>query len=302
MHGSEFSELKAFVAVADRRNFARAAEYLGLVPSTISQTVRALEERLGVRLLNRTTRNVSLTDAGERLLTRVRPAIMELDAAVGDLDEFRDTPTGTLRLNVSTGAAQIVLAPAMKAFLAAYPAISLDITVDDEESDIVSGRFDAGIRIGRRVAKGMQMVQVSETLRVIAAASPAYLAQNPAPILPLDLQRHNCVGLRKNNQTLPWEFKKGKNEVEISVSGTLVVSSIELLVSAIVDGIGIGYMVESYLAEHITAGRLVPLLQDWSQPQHSYYLYYSGKGHLPVPLQALIDFFRQRRARKSGAA
>lgn len=294
MHGSEFSELRAFVAVADRRNFARAAAHLGLVPSTISQTVRALEERLGVRLLNRTTRNVSLTAAGEQLLARVRPAIMELDAAVGDLNEFRDTPTGTLRLNVSTVAAQIVLAPAMKAFLSAYPAISLDITVNDEESDIVGGRFDAGIRIGWRVAKDMQMVQVTEPTRLIAVASRAYLAQNATPAVPADLQRHNCIGLRKNNQVMVWEFEKGENKVEISAGGSLVVNSMELLVRAALDGIGIGYTLESYVADHIAAGRLVPLLVDWSPAQHTYYLYYTGKGHVSVPLKILIDFLRLR--------
>jgi len=292
MHGSEFSELRAFVAVAERRSFSRAAGQLGLGASTISQTVRALEERLGVRLFNRTTRSVSLTDAGERLLARVRPAITELAAAVEDLNDFRDTPTGTLRLNISSVAAQIVLAPALRKFLAAYPAISLDVTVDDDESDIVGGRFDAGIRIGRRIAGDMQMLRVSAPTRLIAMAAPAYLADHSLPVSPNDLQRHACISLRNNGRILDWEFQKGKNKVEVSVSGPLTVDSMDLMVRATLEGVGIGYTMESHITDHIGAGTLVPLLLDWSVPQHSYYLYYSGRGHLPVPLSALIAFFR----------
>src|ERR1700761_8175618 len=216
MHGTEFAELNTFVAVAERSNFARAAEHLGVVPSTISQTIRTLEERLGVRLLNRTTRSVSLTDAGERLLTRIRPAIMELGAAVDDLNEFRNIPTGTLRLSVSSVAAQIILAPRLKAFLAAYPAISLDLTVDDGQGDITGSHFDAGLRVGRLVAKNMRMVRVSEPSRLITAAAPAYLKGKPIPKTPQDLQQHNCILLRSDSQLIGWDFAKGKSKIEIS--------------------------------------------------------------------------------------
>lgn len=297
MNGSEFAELNAFVAVAERSNFARAAAHLGIAPSTISQTIRQLEERLGVRLLNRTTRSVSLTEAGERLLARIRPAIMELGAAVEDLNEFRDTLTGTLRLNVSSVAARVVLAPMIKAFLAAYPAIALDITIDDGRGDLVGGRFDAGIRVGRRVAKDMQIVRASAPSRLVAIASPEYLAQNPAPKTPPDLQRHNCIRLRTAHQFLLWEFSKGKNRIEMSVNGTLVVNSMDLMVGAVLDGIGIGYTIESYVANHIADGRVIPLLTDWSPEHHSYYLYYSGRRQLPIPLKVFIAFLRaQQRA------
>jgi DNA-binding transcriptional LysR family regulator len=296
MNRAHFAELNAFVAVAERSNFARAAGHLGVAASTISQTIRSLEERLGMRLLNRTTRSVSLTDAGEKLLARIRPAIMELGAAVDDLNEFRDTPTGILRLNVSSVPAQIVLAPVIKAFLAAYPAIALDITVDDGRGDIVGGRFDAGIRVGRRVAKDMQIVRVSEPSRVIAIAAPEYLQHNPAPKTPQDLQRLNCIGLRHDNQLLVWEFAKGKSKIEMSVNGTLVVNSMDLVVRAVLDGIGIGYTIESYVASHISTGRIVPLLADWSSGHHSYYLYYSGRRQLPVPLQVFIAFLRQHQS------
>lgn len=295
MHGSEFAELNAFVAVAERRNFARGAAHLGIAPSTISQTIRTLENRLGVRLLNRTTRSVALTEAGERLLARIRPAIMELGAAVDDLSAFRDTPTGTLRLAVTSIAAQVVLAPVMKEFLAAYPAITLDITMEDEFSDIVSGRFDAGIRVGRRVAKDMQIVQASEPARLIAVASPDYLAKHPAPKTPQDLQHHNCIRLRNQTGHLPWDFAKGKRTVEIAVQGSLVVNSMSLMVQAAREGIGLGYTLESYVHADLASGRLVAVLMDWASKDHTYYLHYPGRGQLPAPLGVFVDFLQQYR-------
>jgi DNA-binding transcriptional LysR family regulator len=294
MHGTEFTELNAFMAVAERSNFARAAEHLGVVPSTISQTIRTLEERLGVRLLNRTTRSVSLTDAGERLLTRIRPAIMELGAAVDDLNEFRNIPTGTLRLSVSSVAAQMVLAPMIKDFLAAYPAISLDITADDNQSDIATGRFDAGVRVGRFVAKHMQIVRLSKPSRSIAIASPEYLQRSPALKTPEDLQNHNCIRLRSYNSIAVWEFARGKKTLHLSVGGSLIVNSMSLVMQAVLDGVGVGYTIESYAAAEIARRRLVPLLTEWSTEHHSYYLYYSGRRQLPVPLKAFIAFIRQR--------
>ena len=300
MHGTEFSELNAFVAVAERANFARAAAHLGVTPSTISQTIRALEDRLGLRLLNRTTRRVSLTDVGERLLARIRPAITEIGAAVEDLNEVRDIPTGTLRLSVSSVAAQIVLAPALKGFLAEYPAIRLDITIDDISSDIISGRFDAGIRVGQAVAKDMQIVRLTEPSRLIAFASPAYLKANRVPKVPQDLAHHNCIRYRKDAQVMAWEFTKGKRTMEMTVGGTLTTNSMSLLVQLVRDGIGIGYTIESYLAADIAEGRLVPLLTDWSPGHHSYYLYHSGARQLPVPLKVFIAYLRQRQnAKKS---
>jgi DNA-binding transcriptional LysR family regulator len=293
MYASEFAELRAFVAVAERQNFGRAAAHLSMVPSTISQIIKSLEERLGVRLLNRTTRKVSLTDAGERLLARARPALMELEASVGELDQFRDTPTGTLRLNVSSIAAQIVLAPVLRAFLEAHPGIILDVTVNDNESDIVGGRFDAGIRVGHKVARDMQLLRVSAPSRLIAVASPDYLARSKAPAAPRDLHRHACICYRSGDRQMDWAFERGKAKLEISVTGPLVCDSMDLVVRAALDGIGIGYTIESHVADHLAQGRLVPLLRDWSPAVHSYYLYYSGRGQLPVPLKALIDWFQR---------
>lgn len=300
MNRAQFAELNAFVAVAERANFARAAAHLGINASTISQTIRALEDRLGMRLLNRTTRSVALTEAGEKLLERIRPALTELGAAVEDLNELRDIPTGTLRLNVSSVAAEVVIAPVMKSFLATYPAVSLDITVDDTNADIVTGRFDAGIRVGRLVARDMQVVRVTEPSRLVPIASPEYLARHPAPKTPPDLQQHNCIRYRKMQHCMAWEFAKGKSKFEQSVSGSLTVNSMDLLVRAALDGIGIGYTIESHVSGHIAAGRLMPLLLDWSPGHHSYYLYYAGRRQLPVPLKVFAAFLRQQRTRYTG--
>jgi DNA-binding transcriptional LysR family regulator len=290
MYASEYAQLRAFVAVAERQNFARAAAHLGMVPSTISQTVKSLEDRLGIRLLNRTTRKVSLTDAGERLLTRARPALAELEASVGDLDQFRGTPHGTLRLNVSSIAAHIVLLPRLRGFLETYPGIVLDVTVDDDESELIGGRFDAGIRVGHKVARDMALLQLTAPSRLIAVASPDYLARHKPPVTPRDLQQHACIIHRSNGRRTAWVFERGKTKLEISVNGPLVCDSIDMVERAALDGIGIGYTIESHVAEHLASGRLVALLREWSPPLHSYYLYYSGRGQVPAPLKALIEF------------
>ena len=296
MRGAEFAELKAFMTVIERGNFARAAAALDMAPSTLSQTVRTLESRLGVRLLHRTTRSLSLTEAGERLLARIRPAFDALHAAVESINDFRDTPMGTLRLSVSSVPAQLILAPLLRDFLAHYPAIQLDITLDNASSELVMGRYDAGIRYGRRIAQDMLLVQASPPSRLIAMASPAYLARHPAPRIPQDLQHHDCIRYRlANQQVVPWEFEKNKKKIEIAVDGPLIVNDIDLMVRAAKDGVGIGYAVEAYIEEEIRQGLLVPLLRDWSPPSHSYYLYYAGRHQLSAPLRAFIQFLRDRR-------
>ena len=209
MRGSEFAELRAFVEIVAQGNFSRAAVYLGLAPSTLSQTIRSLEQRLGVRLLQRTTRSISLTEAGEHLLARIRPVFEELDLAVESINDFRDVPMGTLRLSVSAIPAQMIIEPLLKDFLEAYPAISLDIDVDNANVDIVKGRFDAGIRYGRLIAQDMVMVKASAPSRIIAAASPDYLAKQPGPKVPQDLQQHVCIRYRLGDkQLLAWQFEK----------------------------------------------------------------------------------------------
>lgn len=295
MRGSEFAELRAFMEVVGQGNFARAAAYLGLAPSTLSQTIRSLEERLGVRLLHRTTRSVSLTEAGEHLLARIRPAFEELHAAVESINDFRDTPIGVLRLSVSTIPAQMILAPLLKEFLESFPGISLDITVDNASVDIVRGRFDAGIRYGSLIAQDMVMVRASAPSRILAVASPDYLAAHPVPKHPQDLQDHPCIRFRLGNQQLlAWEFEKNKKKLEVGVGGRLVVNDADLLVKAARDGIGIGYIAEAYIREDIARGHLVPILTDWSPTYDSWYLYYASRHHLTAPLKAFIQFLRER--------
>lgn len=293
MRGTEFAELKAFAAVAEQGNFSRAAVLLGMAPSTLSQTIQSLEVRYGVRLLHRTTRSVSLTEAGAGLFARVRPLFEELDAAIESINDYREVPMGTLRLCVSTIAAHMILAPMLKRFLQAYPEIRLEITVDNAEVDLVKGRFDAGIRHGMRIAQDMQVVKASHPSRIIAMASPDYLARHPAPKTPQDLQHHACVILRHPNQAVRlWTFERNKRTVELEPHGPLIVTDLDLMIGAVRDGIGIGYMAESYMAADLASGRLVPLLSDWSTAYDSWYLYYAGRHHLPTPLRVLIACLR----------
>lgn len=294
MKHTEFSGLKAFMAVVDSGNFTRAAASLGVAPSSMSQTIRNLEDRLGVRLLHRTTRSVSLTEAGERLLDRVRPAFEALHSAVESINDFRDTPMGVLRLSVSTVPARIIIGPLLRDFANRFPAIQLDVTVDDAQSDIVTGRFDAGIRYGRRIAQDMKLVRASAPFRVMAVASPEYLAVHPAPRTPQDLQHHACIRYRMGNQQmLAWEFEKNRQKVEIDVDGPLVVNDVDLMVQAACDGVGVGYVVEAHVMDQLERGRLVPLLRDWSPAHHSYYLYYASRHQMSAPLRAFILFLRE---------
>lgn len=295
MRGAEFAELRAFIEVVERGNFARAATHLNLAPSTLSQTIRSLEDRLGVRLLHRTTRSVSLTEAGEHFLAKIRPVFEELHAAIESINDFRDTPVGTLRLSVTTIPARMILAPLLKNFLAAYPAINLEITVNSANVDIVKGRFDAGIRYGRLIAQDMVMVRASPPSRILAVASPDYLSAHPLPKKPEDLRHHSCIRFRlENHQLLAWEFEKNKKKIAVGVSGPLIVNNVDLMVKAALEGIGVGYIAETYIGEEIARGDLVPMLTDWSPAYDSWYLYYANRHHMPAPLKAFIKFMREQ--------
>jgi DNA-binding transcriptional LysR family regulator len=301
MRGTEFAELTAFMAVAERKSFARAAAALGIAPSTLSQTIRALEERLGVTLLHRTTRSVSLTEAGDMLLSRINPAFDALSSAVALVSDLRATPRGTLRLNVSTVPAQMVIAPMLQGFLETYPDITLDITLDNAATDIVSGRFDAGIRYGRRIAQDMHIVRATPETRLIPVAAPSYIAAHGAPKTPEDLQDHPCIRFRLNPQQepLPWEFERNKKKIEIDVQGPLIVNDVEMMVKAARSGLAIGYMIEDYVAGDIRDGALVPLLSEWATARHSYYLYYASSRQMSAPLRVFIDYMKSHLAGKN---
>lgn len=296
MRGSDFAELTAFAAIVERGSFIKAAAVLGISPSTLSQTIRTLEERLGVRLLNRTTRSLSLTAAGERLLARVGPALTELSQAAEAVNEFRDKPAGSLRLAVSSPVtAHLVIEPVLAEFMAEYPDIVPDLVIGAQ--DIEHGRFDAGIASGQLVSRDMVTLPVGPRYRTIAVAAPAYLASRPRPMVPQDLKEHRCIGFRFRDKALfHWWFEKDGEEIEIAVPAALVVNTADVLVRAALLGVGIGYMVEPYVALHIADGRLMPLLEDWAPCRRQYYLYYTSRRQPPAPLKAFIDFLRHHAA------
>ena len=294
MRAPELAEMNAFVTVAERRSFAKAAVQLGISRSRLSETIRSLEDRLGVRLLNRTTRSVAPTAAGERLLTRLRPLLNDFDTVLESVNAFRDKPAGLLRLTVPPPAANLLLAPLVSRFLARYPAIDLEISVDAALTDIVAGRFDAGIRPGERVERDMIAVRIGEEFRGVVVAAPDYLAQHPRPSTPRDLQAHNCIRFRfPSGVIVPWQFEKKGKKVEVAVEGRLTVNDPELAIRAALDGVGVLYTALGYAAAEIKAGRLVPLLEDWRIGSSAFFLYYPSRRQVPLPLQVFIEFLRE---------
>ncbi|HXE28016.1 MAG TPA: LysR family transcriptional regulator [Stellaceae bacterium] len=294
MRGTEFGELSAFMAVAEQRNFTRAAKHLGISPATLSETIRNLEERLGVRLLNRTTRSVAPTEAGDKLLTRLRPVIDDYEAAIDSLNEFRDKPAGLLRLTVAPPAAQSVLGPLMAKFLAQYPDIKLEISVDSANVDIVAQQFDAGIRSGDRVDRDMIAVRITDTWHTALVGAPSYLARRGTPEAPEDLAAHNCIRLRlPNGALLPWRFQRDGKGFEIAVSGSLILNESSLMAPAMIDGVGLVQLPRAYVAAAIADGRVVPLLEEWQPSGAPFALYYSSRRQMPAALQVLIDFLRK---------
>ena len=295
-----FDEMAAFARVAERQSFGKAAGELGVSRSALSHSMRALEERLGVRLLNRTTRSVALTEAGEKLLARLRPALDEIEAAVAETISRRDRPAGALRLTVLSLAAETVIAPVLARFLAAYPAIEVEISVDNALRDIVRERFDAGIRPGERVERDMVVVRVGGPLRPVVFAAPGYLARHGTPRTPRDLQAHDCVRLRmpSSGAFLPWRFAKAGDQLEVAVAGRLIVNDDGLMIRAVRDGAGIGYLIRDPVEAELAAGRLAPLLEDWMPRTAELYLYYPSRRQVPRPLRAFVDFLKaERRAR-----
>ncbi len=286
--------MNAFVTVAERRSFAKAAVQLGISRSRLSETVRGLEDRLGVRLLNRTTRSVAPTAVGERLLARMRPLLDDFDAALDSINAFRDKPAGLLRLTVAPPVANFMLAPLLSRFLAQYPAIDLEISVDAALTDIVVGRFDAGIRAGERVERDMIAVRIGEEIQGVVVAAPDYLARHPRPTTPRELAMHSCIHFRfPSGVIVPWLFEKKGKQAEVAVEGRLTVNDPELAIKAALDGVGVLYTALGYAAPDIRAGRLVSLLEDWRTRSTAIFLYYPSRRQVPVPLQTFIDFLRE---------
>jgi DNA-binding transcriptional LysR family regulator len=293
MRGREIAELAAFAAIAEHSSFVKAAGILGVSASKLSKMIQALEERLGVRLLNRTTRSVALTAAGEHLLEQVRPALDELGSAVESVNAFRDTPAGLLRLTVSSVAAAMVIAPILGRFVTTYPAITLDITVKDGWDDLIKGRFDAGIRRDKRIEQDMIAVRISRAARIVTIASPTYLAKYAPPKAPRDLREHNCIRFRLADGTISkWEFEKGSKKLALDVNGTLVVDNVDLMLRGALEGVGIGYLLEPYVNSFIREGTLIPVLEDWSPRFSGWHIYYPSRRQLHTPLKVFIGFVR----------
>ncbi len=304
----DFNQLRAFVAVAGSLNFSRAAEKLGVSSSALSQMVRGLEERVGVSLFNRTTRSVSLTEAGARLFERVKPAVDQLGNALGETSESRAHPTGTVRMHCFHNAASLYLTPILRAFNDAYPQVVLDVTLDDTVVDIVAEGYDVAIRLGEVIDKDLIAVKLGPDLRQTAVASPDYLARRGKPAHPRDLLAHSCIGWRWPGHVTPhkWEFMAEGKWFEVAVSGPVIASQKDFGVQAAVDGLGIAFASGQLIDAHIAQGRLVPLLEAWSAPFPGYYLCYPAQRQMAPALRALIDTIRrgtrgQSEATSSGA-
>jgi DNA-binding transcriptional LysR family regulator len=298
MRGSEFAELKAFAAVAERASFARAAEHLGLSPSALSQTIRQLEARLGVRLLNRTTRSVAPTATGAQLHERVAGLIRDMDEAVAEASAAAGQPGGRLRINTLGMAARQVIAPRLGRFHRSHPEVALDIVVDDALSDIVSGRFDAGIRVGGRLEKDMIAVRLTPDVKMTAVASPDYLARRGTPRVPADLHSHSCINWRlqaEDGRPYRWEFEKKGRRLEVAVEGPLVTNQADVGAAAALHGLGILYAFDRDLVDKgLAQGQLVQILADWSTAKPGLFLYYPNRRHPPAALRAFVDCLLDR--------
>jgi DNA-binding transcriptional LysR family regulator len=297
MRGSEFAELKAFVAVVDRGSFARAADHLGISRSALSQVIRQLESRLGVRLLNRTTRSVAPTESGRRLHERIAPMFLEMDDAVAQAVDATSRTAGTLRINTLSMAAKKIIAPRLGSFHKSHPEVVLDIVIDDGLSDIVAGGFDAGIRVGGRLQKDMIAIRLTPDVRLLAVASPDYLARAGEPKTPADLHRHACINWRfpGSGRVARWEFLKKGKKIEAVVEGPLISNHQDIVVPAVLQGLGIFYAYnDDGIAEALERGRLKRVLVDWSLTMPGLYLYYSNRRHIQPALRAFIDCLLDR--------
>jgi DNA-binding transcriptional LysR family regulator len=296
MARENFNDLVAFVAVAEDRSFTRAAKRLGISQSALSHAMRGLEERLGVRLLARTTRSVATTEAGERLLASVAPRLAEIEEEIAALNDLRAKPSGKIRITTSEHAAQRYLWPAVEQVLRDNPEISVEIAVEGRFVDIVAERFDAGIRLGESLEKDMVAVRIGPDMRMAAVASPDYLAEYGVPQTPHDLSQHKCINLRFQTQgnLYAWEFEKDGQEISVAVDGPLIVNNGSLMVSAAIKGFGIAFVLEDYVSDQIGSGELVRVLADWCEPFGGYHLYFPSRRQHSRAFAVLLEALRYR--------
>lgn len=289
-----FNELAAFAIVAREKSFTRAAAKLGVSPSALSQTIRNLEDRLGLRLLNRTTRSVAATPAGERLMRTVAPRFEEMETELAALKDLREKPAGRIRITAGEHPAITILQPALKRLLPDYPDIQVEIIVDYGLSDIVRDEFDAGVRIREQVAKDMVAVRIGPDMRMAVVGSPAYFERHPIPTTPNDLTRHQCINMRLPTLggLFPWDLEKNGHEVNVKVDGQLVFNNIAMRLNSALDGLGLAYLPEDQVLAHVVQGRLIRVLEDWCPSFPGYYLYYPNRQHTSSAFSLLVDALR----------
>jgi DNA-binding transcriptional LysR family regulator len=290
------NDLLALRAIAQDRSFTRAAAQLGVSPSALSHAIRGLEERVGVRLLTRTTRSVAPTEAGERLLEAIAPHLDGIQTELAALGALRDKPAGTIRITTGIDAAQAILWPALATFLPSYPDIEVELAVQSGFVNIVAERFDAGVRLGETIEQDMVAVRIGPDLRMAAVAAPVYFADRAAPETPPDLAGHRCINLRfpTYGGLYAWEFEQGGRALNVRVGGQVIVNEISLARQAARDGAGLAYLPEHYVAEDIAAGRLHRVLEDWCPPFAGYHLYYASRRHVAPALALLVEKLRYR--------
>lgn len=294
MHREDLSDLLAFVAVARERSFTKAAGKLGVSQSALSHTIRRLEARLGLRLLTRTTRSVAPTQAGERLLNTAGPRLDEVEAEIAALTELRDKPAGTIRITTSEHPANTILLPKLAPLLREYPDIKLEIVIDYALTDIVAERYDAGVRFGELLARGMIAVPIGPELRMVVVGTPAYFAKHPPPKKPQDLTNHRCINFRMPGGIYVWEFAKGSRELKVRVEGQVVVNGGDAVVAAARAGIGLAYVPEDVVEPYIKKGELKTVLDDWSPRFSGFHLYYASRKQASSAFSLVVDALRYR--------
>jgi len=295
------NDLLAFLAIARARSFTKAAAQLGVSPSALSHTMRGLEERLGLRLLTRTTRRVEPTEAGERVLRTVGPRFDEIDAEIAALSELRDKPAGTIRITAGEHPADTLLWPALATLLPQYPDIKMEIVIDYGLTDIVAGHYDAGVRLGEQIAKDMIAVRIGPDMRMAVVGAPAYFERHPRPRHPQDLMRHVCVNLRlpTYGSVYIWEFEKNGREVKVHVEGQLVFNNLALRLNAAMAGLALAYVPEDQVLTHIAGRRLIRVLSDWCPPFSGYHLFYPSRRQPTSAFAVVVDALRYRAKRGS---
>lgn len=290
----QFNDFLWFLAVADERSFTRAAAKLGISQSTLSHTIKQLETRMGIRLLTRTTRNVALTEAGERLRQSLAPRISAIEADIAALMELRDKPAGTVRITLSDHALDTIVWPKLRPVIAAYPDIRLELSTDNGLRNIIEDGFDAGVRLGENIEKDMIAVRIGPDLRLVAVASPGYFAAHPPPVHPHDLIRHNCINMRQTTAggLYAWEFAQAGRELRVRVNGQLTFNTSYAMIDAVLQGHGIAYLPEDIVAHHVAAQKMVIILDDWSPYFPGYFIYYpSSRQNLPA-FKLVVDALR----------